>query len=373
MIETGKKILIGCYEVPGYGSENTASHKLFQMMHSRGLDASYLNIIDEQYDGYFKYVFGENYANPYGLDNVYNCAVNKPLNSEQTKLTDLVDKIAPDIMVGIGYPAAFLLKKSCPQKPLIFLTSGCAQADQLIASKEARDAISLTETINQTCTTPLFQDKLEKKTVEISDLIITHSDLIKNLFLYFYHPHSGKIYSDIVWSGDWIHKDALDYSELKKPFTQREIDVIFVASSWARPEKNFNLVKKIVSCLEGLNIHIVGEVEKKLPNAKHHGLIRRREDLFALLGNTKTVVCPSLFDPAPGILFEASAFECNIITSKNCGNWKICNEKLLIDPFNLINFIERISISLKNKFEDNMGFFIKTNSFDNLMDVISVF
>jgi glycosyltransferase involved in cell wall biosynthesis len=373
MIKTWKRILMGCYGVPGYGGANIASYELLKMMLGHGLDASYLNIINKHNEKYFKYFLGENYDNPCGLDNVYKCVLNEPIYGNQSELTELINKLAPDLMVGIGYPAAFLLKRASTQKPLIFLTSGCGQVKESIVNKREKDAISMTETINRTNIIPTILDKIEKKTVEISDLIITHSDMIKNFFLYFYYSHLGKIYSDVIWFGDWMYKYALNYTELKKPFAERGIDVVFFASSWTRAEENFNLAKKIVSRLEGLNIYIVGEVEKKLSNVKHHGLIPRQEDLFALLGNTKTVICPALFDPAPVVLFEASALGCNIVASKNCSNWQICNEKLLVDPYNLNNFIEKIYVSLKNKFEDNMEFFIKTNSFNNFIDVVSVF
>jgi glycosyltransferase involved in cell wall biosynthesis len=102
-------------------------------------------------------------------------------------------------------------------------------------------------------------------------------------------------------------------------------------------------------------------------------LVTRRDELFALLGGSKTIVCPSLFDAAPGILFEASAMGCNIITSKNCGNWHICNEKLLVDPFNLNGFLEKISLSLSRKYEDNIDYFMRNKSYKNLIDTSSVF
>jgi glycosyltransferase involved in cell wall biosynthesis len=373
MIKTGKKILMGCYGTPGYGGANIASYILLRMMLNHGLNAYYLNIINKHNEGYFKHFLGEKYDNPCGLDNVYKCVLDEPIYGDQSKLTELINKLAPDLMVGVGYPAAVLLKRAVPQKKMIFLTADSGQVKQSIVNKKVRDAVSMTETINKTNITPTFLDKIEKKTVEISDLILTNSDMVKNFFLYFYYSHIDKIYSDVIWFGDWMYKYAFDYSYLKKPFAERDIDVVFVSSSWAQTEENFNLVEKIVSRLEGLNIHIVGEVERKLSNVKHNALIPRQKDLFAILGNAKTVVCPSLFEPSAVILYEASALGCNIVASKNCGNWQICSKELLVDPYNQNNFIEKIYISLKNKFEDNVKFFIKTDSFNNLMDIVSVF
>jgi glycosyltransferase involved in cell wall biosynthesis len=340
-------------------------------MRKDGLDVHYLNIIDEEDADFFRYMFGENFGNPKLLNNVYNCVLKGPLFTPHPELETLISDLSPDTLLGIGYIAAYLLKQAAPQKPLIFLTTGCEQAKKFIATKG--DAFSLYEYIRGAKGPPLVFHKLEKETVALSDLVITHSDTIMFLYQYFFPSHSGKIYPDVIWFAEWIYKEALDYSELQKPFRERNIDIIFVASSWSRPEKNYNLVKKIVSEYKDLNIHIVGETEKECFHANYHGLVTRRDELFALLGESKTIVCPSLFDAAPGILFEASAMGCNIITSKNCGNWHICNEKLLVDPFNLNGFLEKISLSLSRKYEDNIDYFMRNKSYKNLIDTSSVF
>ncbi len=375
----GKKILFGCYEVPGYGGASTASYRLFEIMQKDGLDVSYLNLIEEQDVDYYRYVFGENFGNPKRLANVYNCVLNEPLFDPHHELSVRISGLSPDIFLGIGYIAALLLKRAAPEKRLIFFTTGCEQAKNNIATNRfdrltsEKDAITLSEFIHRVKGSPTLFHKLEKITVELSDLIITHSDMIKFLYRYFFPYESGKIHSDVIWFTEWIYRDALDYFGLKRTFFERDIDIVFVASSWSRLEKNYNLVKKIVSKCKGLNIHIVGEIENKLSYANYHGLITGREALFTLLGRSKTIVCPSLFDAAPGILFEASAMGCNIIASRNCGNWQICNEKLLVGPFNLNNFLEKISLSLSKKYEDHIGYFMKTDSYQNLIDTILVF
>ena len=90
------------------------------------------------------------------------------------------------------------------------------------------------------------------------------------------------------------------------------------------------------------------------------------------MGRAKTVVCPSRYDSAPGILFEAAAMECNIIASKNCGNWMICNDQLLIDPFTTDQFVHKCALSLAHKFDDNMNFFLASESYCNLAETIQV-
>ena len=373
-IDTDKRILLGCYEIPGYGGASTASYKLFETMQEDGFDVLYLNLIGEQDEDYLRYMFGEDLGNPKGLPNVYNCSVNGPDYTPHQDLVDLIRDLSPDILVGIGWIAALLMKRAAPEKRSIFLTTGCQRVKDNICTGKVEDFISLNETIQRpTNNSGLLHSIFEKEAAKISNLIVTHSYMIRFLHERFFPSYSEKIYSDVIWFAEWIYKDALNYSGLRKPFYERDIDILFIASSWSRPEKNYKLVKEIVSNSKGLDIHIVGEAEEKLPNAKHHGLVTKREDLFGLLGGAKTVVCPSLFDAAPGILFEASALGCNVIASKNCGNWEICNETLLVDPFKLDNFLDKLKLSLQKKYEDNIEYFIRTDSYKNLIDTISVF
>jgi glycosyltransferase involved in cell wall biosynthesis len=373
-IDTDKRILLGCYEIPGYGGASTAGYKLFETMQEDGFDVLYLNLIGEQDEGYFRYMFGENLGNPKELPNVYNCSVNGPDYTPHQKLIDLIRDISPDVLIGVGWIAALLMKRAAPEKRSIFLTSGCQRVKDNILSGKIKDFITLNEYIQRpTNNSGLLHSIFEKEAAKISNLIITHSDMIRYLHQHFFPSYTEKIYSDVIWFAEWIYKDALNYSGLQRPFYERDIDALFIASSWSRPEKNYKLVKDILSNSKGLSIHIVGELEEKLVGAECHGLVTKREDLFGLIGRAKTVVCPSLFDAAPGILFEASAMGCNIIASKNCGNWEICNEALLVDPFKLDNFLEKLSLSLQKKYEDNMEYFMQTESYKNLMDTISVF
>ena len=368
-----KKILIGCYEVPGYGGASTAGYALFEMMQDDGFDVHFVNLIDEQDKDYFWYMFGENCGNPKNLANVHNCVLQSSLFSHHPELDILIHGLEPDILIGIGWIATLLVKRSAIKIPVIFFTTGCDRVKSYIAKGKTKDMIALDQLIHRAKGGPRHFQSLEKEAVESSELIITHSDMVMFLYRYFYHFQRGKIYPEVLWFAEWICKDASIHSDLQKPFHERDIDILFISSSWSRPEKNYELVKKIVAGSNGLRVHIVGEVESKCAHADYHGLVTSRSDLFSLLGRTKTVVSPSRFDAAPGILFEASAMGCNIITSRNCGNWKICNSQLLVDPFRLDNFLDKIRLSLTQKFNDNMDFLLKTNSYKNLVDIIMVF
>jgi len=85
------------------------------------------------------------------------------------------------------------------------------------------------------------------------------------------------------------------------------------------------------------------------------------------------VVSPSSFDAAPGILFEASAMGCNVVASKNCGNWMLCNTALLVNRYDAKSFVSKIELSLSQKYPDNFDYFAALQSYQNLVETILVF
>jgi glycosyltransferase involved in cell wall biosynthesis len=371
-----KRILFGCYEIPGYGGAATATYQLFRRMQEDNFDVHYLNLIDEQDAAYFAYAFGPRYGNPLSLDHVYNCVLEAPLYSPHSELSELIKDISPDLMIGVDFIAALLMKRASPKTILIFMTAGCQQIKDAVTGRIVTDLISHQEQIAQKIAQPTRLPRRpcrqEVEAADTSDFILTHSDVTLSLFQYFYPYISGKIHPRPIWFAEWIYGEALKYAGYCGPFFERDIDVLFVSSSWARPEKNYTLVKRLIGKLGQATIHLLGEIEdeNKLPGAHYHGLLTGRDQLFTLMGRTRTVVSPSLYDSAPGILFEAAAMGCNIVTSKNCGNWMICNEQLLVDPYSEDRFLKNIALSLSRKFDDNIKLFLDTESYRQLVDII---
>ncbi len=369
-----KRILLGCYEIPGYGGANTASYQLFQIMQEDNFDVHYLNLIDEQDSAYFSYAFGPNCGNPQSLKHVCNCILNGPLYSPHPELTNLIEAVSPDLLIAVDFIAALLMKRAYPKTKLIFLTAGCQQVKDAVTGRIMTDLMTQEKKLARATIIPRRPCREEVEAADISDLIITHSSITLSLFRYFFPYLLGKIYPQPIWFGEWIYREGLKHAALARPFSQRDIDVLFLSSSWARPEKNYALVKKLIRKLRQATIHIAGEIEDqdKLSFAHYHGLVTEREQLFTLMGRAKTIVSPSLYDSAPGILFEAAALGCNIVTSKNCGNWMICNEQLLADPFSKEQFLKTITRSLSKKFDDNMKFFLGTESYRQLVEITQV-
>ena len=95
--------------------------------------------------------------------------------------------------------------------------------------------------------------------------------------------------------------------------------------------------------------------------------------LFSILGDARTVASFSLYDAAPQILFEGSALGCNLVASKNSGNWVVCNESLLVDPLTDDGAEAAVRKSLGAKFPDNIEHFLAKHSYEGFVDVLSKF
>lgn len=362
-----KTIVLACYEVPGYGGASTATYQLFQRLRQDNFDVAYVNLIDGQDADYFRYIFGDNFGNPDRLPHVHNLILREPLYGPQPDLAQLLDEKSPQLMMGVDSIASLLMKKAAPNRKLIFMTAGCQSLQDLIFRTD-HDFLSQTKFFSDSLN-PIL-NRRELQAVELADLIIPHSDHTYFLYRHFYPSYEGKILSDVIWMAEWIYKEARKYSPMRKPFSERNIDVLFLASSWSRAEKNYALVEEIAARSK-CRLHVLGEVDKQIPGVTHYPLAMNRQMVFELMGRAKTLVCPSIFDAAPGILFEASAMECNVIASKNCGNWQLCHDDLLVDPFGLPQFVNAIERSLTRKFDDHMGFFLQTRSYQNLIETLA--
>lgn len=366
-----RKITLGSIYVPGWGGPATEGYRLFELMQQQGMNVSFVNIIPDFLLEFFQQKFGDPPGNPQQLANVHNCIVEGRLTSDSMPfhLVRLLDQLSPDVIVGKMWRAAFLLKRAAPQIPLIFLPSGSERLKMYIRRRMVKDFLSLPD-FHDTAAETTDASLIEQETVRCSDLVVVHSEIMHSLYKKFYPFLNGKLHEEVLWYSEWILQEASQYSRYKFPFEQRDIDILFIANDWSRPEKNFELLKKIAFKYSDLSIHVAGELEEQLPGVNKHGLITNREEIFSLMGRAKTVVSPSVFDAAPNILFEASAMDCNIVCSKNCGNWRLCNEKLLVDPFTPDNFIRKIRLALTGKFRDNLALFVGKNSYQKLKDLI---
>lgn len=367
----GRRVLIGCYEVPGWGGAATRAYLLFERMQRDGLEVAYVNLVGARDETFLRGLFGSAFGNPRALEGVYTCRVEDPYAQVQPDLAAIVRGVAPDLLLGVGFIAVQLLKWSAPHLPLVFLTAGARGIQHLIDVGAVEDFSGFQRRVQAGVCFPVSAADRERAAVERSDLIIVHSALVRFAFEHFFPEHAGKIYANTISVADLLYGEAERFQAASKPFAERDIDVVFVASQWNRTIKNYASVQKIVASCPGLTVHIVGDVDQPHLPVQYHGVITRREDLYALLGRARTLVCPSLLDAAPGVLFEASAMGCNVVATPNCGNWQLCNEQLLVERCASSAFVDAIQRSRRGSYADHRDRF--RGGYADLVETLHVF
>jgi hypothetical protein len=85
------------------------------------------------------------------------------------------------------------------------------------------------------------------------------------------------------------------------------------------------------------------------------------------MGSAKLLVCPSSYDAAPNIVFEACAMGCNVVTSRNSGNWEVCSRELVVDRYSRECFRERIDLGVQGRHRDNWSDFVSRDFVASLM------
>jgi glycosyltransferase involved in cell wall biosynthesis len=325
------RFLLACFETPGWGGAGTFTYTLFERMQRDGFDVSLINLVDAGDAPMLRDAFGPSFGNPSALDGVETCILERPLFRAHDDFGDRIRSVRLDLMVVCGFVGAWLMKHAAPELPMALFTSGAWQVKRLLREGAITDFVEFQRHIERGVTFALPKSDKELRAVILSDLIFLHSPLVRTAFEHFYPTLMGKVYANLISIADCVYAEAERFADCALPFAQRDIDAIFIASNWRRPEKNLPLLRRIAADCADLRLHVVGAGDADHLPVNWHGVVARREDLYALLGRSKAIVCPSAWDPAPGVLFEASAMGCNVVASPNCGNWRLCHEQLLAD------------------------------------------
>jgi glycosyltransferase involved in cell wall biosynthesis len=361
-----KRLLLGCFGVPNQVGSSTVLYLLFERLQREGFDVAYVNLVNQSEESFF----GETVGNPRALPGVHTCILKPPLWRPQSALAQLIDSFSPDLLFAFGLIAARSFQLTAPSLPVVYMTAGSRQLSALIETGAIADFLNFKKRVDQGVTFRLPPEDPERKAVENAELIFVHSPLIRFMYDHYFPSHVGKIYVNVISVADFIYAEAERFRHLARPFPGRDIDAIFVASRWNRPEKNYPLLRKIASRSHGLNLHVVGAIDRPCPSVRHHGMILQREIIYELLGRAKSLVCPSVVDAAPGVLFEASAMGCNVIASPNCGNWQLCNEDLLAGNCSPDTFLHRIERALSRLYTDHQENF--RGGYQDLVETLTV-
>jgi hypothetical protein len=362
------KLLMACDDVPNYGGANTTFYILFETFLEAGWDVHYVNIIANDRLKFYQETFGKGVGNPKKLPNVHNFLFHN--GDSSYFLRELINALKPDLMIGKKSTAAYHLKSQRPDLETWYITSSCYQIKKGISNgilSSEQEAIERARFYGGPL--PLTYTT-EIQAMDIVDKVICHTKSTRFWFNYFYPEHKHKISEKILWSAPLVHKKLQKQKSDLKEFENRPIDILFVANRWSRAEKNYKMVKQIIESCKGLNIHVVGECEEEIEGAVYHQFLIR-DKVIELMKKTNTVVSTSAYDPAPNILFEASMMGCNVIASKNCGNWELCHPDLLVEPYGLENYIKKIHLSLSERFQDKIEYFLQDDPVSLITELIN--
>jgi glycosyltransferase involved in cell wall biosynthesis len=364
------RVLFASTEPPTVGGSGTASLDLFRRMLADGWDVHYVHVVHDVDAAFHQMDFQGRLGDVGGIANLQYCCVPELSSNFQASLASIMTRIAPDVSVGFGFLATGLLKAAAPDCRVVFVTGTCRQAQDFVTTGRARDATELERGLVAGSITPRIINNGEKVAVGRCDLLVTHSEQTKAMFGHFFAESIGKMYPSSVSFAEWIAAGAEPWKHLARTFAERDIDVLFIASDWGRVEKNYPLVSRLGRPLDGLRVHLVGDVPHPLGWAVHHGFLPDRQTLFELMGRAKSIVCPSLIDAAPGILFEGAMMGCNLVASKNCGNWEVCHPDLVVEPFDEECVAKCIHLATSRKYDDRLDRFTAQGAYRELTAII---
>jgi len=325
---SASRILHASYDAPGWGGAATTAYALFERRQRDGADVHFVNLVKASDAALLRDTIGPEFDNPRRLADVHTCELDGNWWGPRDDLIALIERLRPDAILAHGFLATGLMRFAAPRVPLIFYATGSRRLKILLEEGALRDFDDFQRLAARGVRFPAASDDKERRAVEASDLIVLHSPHVRDAYEHFYPGYMGKVYDNIVSVADFVHDEAAAFRALARPFAERDIDVIAVASDWARVEKNYPLVRLVATSCPDLRVSLVGLSVPDDAPLQRHGMVSRAA-LFALLGRAKVLICPSTFDAAPGVLFEAAALGCNIVATPNCGNWTLCNEQLV--------------------------------------------
>ena len=336
---------------PYLGGSSTILYLLFQTLQKRLPNAECWNIVTPRMSEMGKTHFGPHWPNPKGLNNVRTFVVDGRRGVATVRRALRETPVAAIISKSRGTTA--FLKRLGPTIPVWHLTSTCSIVKNAVAADRVP---SMESVIRQLRTNDLPKQTCveERQAVRLADRILFHTKNMRFWYYTFYPEYREKMAEEIFWDFPLLKRQFHHLN--RTPWGKRPIDLLFVASDWKRAEKNFPLLKKLCYAFQQKNVMVIGFVPERLPNGVITFETMSQEDVLQAMVQAKVVVCPSRYDEAPNVLFEAAIAGCNLVCSKNCGNYQLADPDLVAD-LELPSFVEKIKLALHGYREPHAGSF----------------
>lgn len=362
-----KKIIFVRNSFPYKGGSSTILYLLFQAMQRHLPNAEYWNLITERDRDIGIKHYGPAWSNPKGLKNVKTFLLDG--NIKKQKIKNALAEAQAEVILSKSRISTELLKTLRPNVEMWHLTSTSGAIKNAIAGgyySSMQDAIRKIKNHNL----PRAYYSEEHTAIRHADRVLFHSATMKLWYYNFYPEFREKMGDEVFWDYTILQKHLEEPEVTNHNWDKRPVDLMFVASDWDRPEKNFTLMQKICNHFKRRKISAVGFLPQSLPknviafNTMTHG------DLMQAMQNTKVVVSPSRYDEAPNILFEGAINGCNIVCSKNCGNYRLVPEDFIAD-LNMRDFARKIKKALVQKKELNKKYFFKNDLGEWILNQLS--
>lgn len=363
-----RRAIVVCFEPTGYGGVATATYNLFAWLQARRLACRLVVIYGREHEGFYRHQLGEDFINPRKIDNVQGLALDMFDQPDLDCLSDAVDECGADLIIAVGVVAADLCARAGCRPPMLYYTAGLHQPLYLKTLRwDARRFARYLLWLGQE---PYLVSPIERRAVAASSVVATHSPMVRWFLKRCHQQFSRRILQETFWMADWIVDDPELRNVRAKPFAERDIDVLFIASDWNRTEKNVGLLSALARRLTHVRICLVGEGAPTADNAIIVGFEGSRERVFELYARAKVVCCPSRFDAAPGVLFEAAALGCNLVATRNCGNWRICPSGNAPARATAKFLKPVIESALANPQPNSLDMILRTKSFERFAELV---
>ena len=281
------------------------------------------------------------------------------LKEFRQKITDILGGY-PDIILAKNYRAPITTSFLFPTvQNIYYLVSGVYYLTLLNNNNSNNvSAQNLLENIKNYNLEQYKQNtniKQEIQSLELAKRVIFNSELTCTLFQTFY---KDKI-KDFSIVNTSLFQNIVSLS--KENLCSRTYDLFFICSDFNRKIKNCKFVKKLFQQKEfkSLKKLVIGHgslFDTDIPNIV---ILPPQPNhlISSFMKQCKVLVFPSLFDSSPNTVYEALESGCNVVISKNIGNWRkfhvdsVCN-----DVYDEKEWILKIEKNLKQKVNHDIEF-----------------
>jgi hypothetical protein len=329
-------VLVASTQYTSYGGAATNAYNIIK----------YLQTKKENYftSGLFiNDVISKDVINPNNLDNI--CGISYSNYNDKNIYYYLYKqyKSSPDIAFCKNCMAPKIIKKIFPNTAIIFLVSGIMGFSEIdCGANEIKDY-------------SLMQKRQEKDSILISNIIVCNSQLTLDYYRKIYKDTIEKKNNLALQPFDSTKYNTIHFSnEYKNKTTNKNIDIIVVASNVNRTVKNIGFIRELLvssSKLKNYKIMVIGNntntMFANIPNIETLPL-QKQEEVDAYLGKSKVILIPSLFDSNSNTFREAIMLNVIPIISINVSHPKDYPSYFVINNYKWEEWETKIIYTLNN-------------------------